>query len=305
MLAQLALDQRALGVARPVDEPVGIGGADLGELSGEVDVAARVAFAHRHRDAVLLAGLDERVEAALAEVVIHVDEAEALELRELLGDEVGEVGDELAVGNGAAEHPLVALSRDALRGAAHHDLRHLLLAKHLRRGEARRAAHAAHGNAHVVARGEAPRDHPGFLGLAGVVADDKVDLPAEHAAGGVARLHHHLDAGAQALSLRCRVAADRPEGADLDRPRALRPRLRAKHRGGRRGGARCNEFPAVKCHFLSLLSWSCTRDSWRARACSRAARRRCPASGWRRSPSHTRDRQVATRGSHFARPAAP
>src|SRR6266480_6568254 len=85
----------------------------------------------------------------------------------------------------------------------------------LRGREARRAAHAANGERHLVARGEAARHHGSLFGFAGVVADHDFDLPAEHAAGRILEVRHHLDRFADALALRRRIPRHRPEGTDL------------------------------------------------------------------------------------------
>ena len=209
-LLDLAMDERAFGVARPLDEGVRIGRADPGQLPGEVEVAARVPFLGDDADAVLLARLDERIEPALAEIVVDVKEAETLEVRHFLVDEVDHVADQLAVRDRRAEHPFVALRCDALGGSAHDDLRHLLLAKHLRGGEARRAAHAADGERHLIAGREASRHHGRLLGLAGVVADHDLDRATEQAAGRILDVHRHLDAFAHRSGLarrRCPTSA--------------------------------------------------------------------------------------------------
>ena len=77
-LLDLAMDERALRVTRPFHEPVGVGRADPGQLPGEVEVAARVALLVGDAHAVLLAGVDEGVESALAEIVVDVEKSEAL-----------------------------------------------------------------------------------------------------------------------------------------------------------------------------------------------------------------------------------
>ena len=133
-LLDLAMDERAFRVARPFHERVRIGRADPGQLPGEVEVAAGISLLGRDAHAVLLGSFDERVEATFAEVVIDVEESEAFELRHFLVDEVDHVADQLAVRHGGAEYPFVALRRDALSSPAHYDLRHLFLAKYLRRG---------------------------------------------------------------------------------------------------------------------------------------------------------------------------
>src|SRR5262249_9472926 len=87
-LLDLAMDERALRVARPFHEPIRIGGADPGQLPGEVEVAAGIAFLRDYAHAVLLAAVDEAAESTLAEIVVDVEKPEALELRQLLVDEV-------------------------------------------------------------------------------------------------------------------------------------------------------------------------------------------------------------------------
>ena len=79
-LLDLAMDERAFGVTRPFHDGIRVGRADAGQLRREVEVAARVAFLGGDAHAVLLARLDERVEPALAEIVVDVDKPEALEL---------------------------------------------------------------------------------------------------------------------------------------------------------------------------------------------------------------------------------
>src|SRR5215831_9985483 len=69
-LLDLAMDERALGVTRPFHDRIGIGGANSGQLSDEVEVATRISLLRGDAHAELLAGFGESVETALAEVVI-------------------------------------------------------------------------------------------------------------------------------------------------------------------------------------------------------------------------------------------
>src|SRR5262249_57248233 len=103
-LLDLAMDERALRVARPFHEPIRIGGADPGQLPGEVEVAAGIAFLRDDAHAVLPAGVDEGVESTFAEIVVDVETPEALELPQLLIDEVDQVAEELAARHAASEH---------------------------------------------------------------------------------------------------------------------------------------------------------------------------------------------------------
>jgi hypothetical protein len=73
-LLDLAMDERALRVTRPFHERVRIGRADPGQLPGEVEVAARISLLVGEAHAVLLAASTKASKAALAEVVVDVEE---------------------------------------------------------------------------------------------------------------------------------------------------------------------------------------------------------------------------------------
>ena len=94
--------------------------------------------------------------------------------------------------------------------------REFLLPEYLRRRQAGGTAHAADGKGDLIAGGEAARNDGGFLGLAGIVADDHFDRLAENAAGGVLDVDHHLDGFTNALALGGGIARHRPECTDLD-----------------------------------------------------------------------------------------
>ena len=215
-LHELLGDERPFGIARPLDHGLGRAGLDAAELRREVDVAAGVAFVGNDLEAVLLARGLEGLEAAAAEIVVDVEEGELLQLGKFLVDEARKVGDQLGVGDGRAEHPLVALGGDALRGAGDHDLRRLRLAADLRGREARRAADASDGDQNLVTGDQPFGDVHGLFRLAGVVAVDGLNLLAADAAGVVLLLDRELDRLLLARSHGGGVAGQRAEHADLD-----------------------------------------------------------------------------------------
>src|SRR5262249_57504926 len=129
---------------------IGIGGANSGQLSDEVEVATRISLLRGDAHAELLARFGESVKTALAEVVVDVEEPETLQVRHFLIDEIDHIADELAVRHRRAKYPFIALRGDALRGPTHNDLRHLFLAKDLRRAKPRPAPHPPHRHRHLL-----------------------------------------------------------------------------------------------------------------------------------------------------------
>ena len=107
-------------------------------MAGEVEIAARVTLFGDDLEAVFLSSCLESLEAALAEVVIDVNEGDLFLSGELLVDEVDEVGGERGVRNRRAEDPLVALRGNSLSGARDYNLRGFALLGHLRSRETRR-----------------------------------------------------------------------------------------------------------------------------------------------------------------------
>src|SRR6266480_3586131 len=80
-LLDLAVDERALGVTRPFHDRIGIGRANSGQLSDEIEIATRISLVRGDAHAELLARFGESVETALAEVVVDVKEPETLQVR--------------------------------------------------------------------------------------------------------------------------------------------------------------------------------------------------------------------------------
>src|SRR5262249_55152170 len=125
-------------VARPVDHEVRARCLDTAQLAGEVEIAPCVTLLGDDLEAVFLSSCLESLEAALAEVVIDVNEGDLFLSGELLVDEVDEVGGERGVRNRRAEDPLVALRGNSLSGARDYNLRCFALLGHLRSRETRR-----------------------------------------------------------------------------------------------------------------------------------------------------------------------
>jgi hypothetical protein len=131
-------------------------------------------------------------------------------------DEVDEVGNQLGVRHRRAEHPLVALSGDALRGAANDDLRRLRLPAHLRRGKACRTGDAADVDENLIPRNQALDRIDRFLGLTAVVGIEWFDLLTTDTAGGVLFLDHETDRVFLAAAHGRSIAAEGTKHADLD-----------------------------------------------------------------------------------------
>src|SRR6516225_2971369 len=137
-LLHLLDDECSFCVARPVDHEVRARCFNTAQLAGEIEIAARVTLFGDNLEAVFLSSRLETLEAALAEVVVDVNEGDLFLSGELLVDEVDEVSGERGVRNRRAEDPLVALRGDSLSGAGDYNLRCFALLGDLRSRETRR-----------------------------------------------------------------------------------------------------------------------------------------------------------------------
>src|SRR5215470_15551054 len=137
-LLHLLDDECSFCVARPVDHEVRARCFNTAQLAGEIEIAARVTLFGDNLEAVFLSSRLETLKAALAEVVVDVNEGDLFLSGELLVDEVDEVSGERGVRNRRAEDPLVALRGDSLSGAGDYNLRCFALLGDLRSRETRR-----------------------------------------------------------------------------------------------------------------------------------------------------------------------
>ena len=230
-LHELLGDQRALGVARPFDQHLSGTGFDAPELSGKVQIAARIALLSDDFEAIFLPASLERLKATTSEIVIDIEERYLCDVWKFLVDERRKIAGQLGVRDGRTKHPFVSLRGDFLRGSGHDDLRRLRLRGDLRRGKACRATDAADHDRNIVARGQALGDIDRFFRFAGVVCIDRFDLLAANSAGGILILDCKIDGFFFCGTGSGGVAGKRSEHSDLDRVGRC-PDGRADHQYG-------------------------------------------------------------------------
>ena len=230
-LNELLGDERTLGVARPFDQHLSGAGFDAPELSGKVQIAARIALLSDDFETIFLPASLERLKATTPEIVINIEERYLCDVWKFLMDERRKITGQLSVGDGRTKYPFVSLRGDFLRGTGHNDLWSLRLRGDLRRSKACRATDAANHNRNIIASGQTFGDIDRFFRFAGVVCVDRFDLLATNPAGGILILDCKIDGFFLCGTGRCGVAAKWSEHSDLDRVRRC-PDVRADHQYG-------------------------------------------------------------------------
>ena len=139
----------------------------------------------------------------------------AIGRRQRIDDAAHRCGAEVGRARAGAEDVAEAPFRDGVGNRAHLEIGHALQFRHLSRGEGEGGGIGAEHRRHAFHRHQAT-DLADRLVLVHRVALREADLPAEHAAGGVALLDRDLEPAEALIAQQREAAGEGIEGAELD-----------------------------------------------------------------------------------------